>query len=233
MALIKQKGNMYDFVDFTWNVLAGACLHSCVYCSTNKLMKYPNTASKYSGELRLDEKYLKDNLGSDRFIFVCAQNDLFADGIDSLDIYRVIQVCLKFPENRYLFQTKNPSRFIDFAETFPENSVLGTTIESNIDWGVSKAPSIRKRVDAMEYLSQRGFETMITIEPILKFGLNELCYLIKKCNPSWVNIGADSGNNNLPEPSSEDVKALIEELERMGIKTVTKNNINRLLRKGK
>ena len=36
--------------------------------------------------------------------------------------------------------------------------------------------------------------------------------MIKFCHPQQVNIGADSGNNGLPEPSHGKIDALIEEL---------------------
>ena len=32
MPLNKAKGNMYPFVDYTWNVIKGECPHGCAYC---------------------------------------------------------------------------------------------------------------------------------------------------------------------------------------------------------
>ena len=53
--------------------------------------------------------------------------------------------------------------------------------------------------------------------------------MIKYCNPKQVNIGADSGNNNLPEPSKEKVLALIDELQKFT--TIhNKSNLKRLLK---
>lgn len=133
MALNKSKGNMYDFITHTWNPLAGECTHGCQYCSTNKLKKrYPAINSKYSGNLRLVEKELKTNLGKDNFIFVCAQNDLFAPDVSPLIIQKILSYCKSF-DNKYLFQTKNSFRLNEYFEYdfFPENSIFCTTVETN------------------------------------------------------------------------------------------------------
>lgn len=47
-------------------------------------------------------------------------------------------------------------------------------------------------------------------------------------NKEQVNIGADSGKNNLSEPSAEKVRALIDELSKF-TKVVQKKNLRRLL----
>ena len=70
------------------------------------------------------------------------------------------------------------------------------------------------------------YETMITIEPILDFDLNEFVEMLIDVNPTWINIGADSGNNNLPEPSPEKIIALINALPNIKIK----NNLKRLVK---
>jgi len=46
-------------------------------------------------------------------------------------------------------------------------------------------------------------------------------------NPVQVNIGADSGNNNLPEPSWEKIQQLVGILEKK-TRVVLKKNIKRL-----
>ena len=67
--LNKQTGNMYPWCDFTWNPIRGRCPHQCDYCYM-KIFKV--------GELRLDEKALKDKLGADRTIFVGSSTDMWA-----------------------------------------------------------------------------------------------------------------------------------------------------------
>jgi hypothetical protein len=53
--------------------------------------------------------------------------------------------------------------------------------------------------------------------------------LIQRCNPEQVNIGADSGNNHLPEPDKDKLLELIKELSRFTI-IHRKNNLQRLLK---
>jgi len=68
----------------------------------------------------------------------------------------------------------------------------------------------------------------LTIEPIMDFDLDKLVRIIKTAKPKQVNIGADTGNNGLPEPSKEKVLQLIEEIEKFT--TIhNKNNLKRLL----
>jgi hypothetical protein len=70
---------------------------------------------------------------------------------------------------------------------------------------------------------------MITIEPILEFGNPEsFARCIHSCHPEQVNIGADSGNNHLPEPSAEKIAALIEALRSHNINVHLKKNLGRL-----
>ena len=90
------------------------------------------------------------------------------------------------------------------------------------------APPPFERAESMYKIT--GYEKQVTIEPIIDFDLNEMVTLIKMCNPQQVNIGADSGNNNLPEPSKEKLLALIEELQKFTV-IDRKTNLNRLLNK--
>jgi len=227
MALNKSNGNMYPGFK-TWNPLAGECPHRCGYCSTNSLMRYPGVKSKYSGPLRLDEKAMKKTLGYDNMWFVCAQNDLFAEEAPFEIIREILFNCTRFPENSYFFQSKNPTKMIDHKAYFPKRSILCTTIESNRDYPDCNAPDMESRAYAMKHL--RGFfSTTITIEPIMDFDLNEFVNLLKFANPDRINIGADSKNNHLPEPSKEKLLALIDELKKFTV-IDRKTNLQRLLK---
>lgn len=211
MGLNKSNGNMYEFVTHTWNPLAGECPHGCSYCSTNKLKRYPGIVSKYSGEIRLHERELNTNLGTGNFIFVAAQNDLFANDVPIEYIKRIITYCSTF-NNRYLFQTKNPKRILDF--NLPKNSVVCTTIETNRWYPdiMNNSPYPKERAEAMQNASSL-YPVYVTIEPILDFDTDEMISLIKLFNPIQVNIGADSGHNNMPEPDEDKLITLIESLQ--------------------
>ena len=219
MALKKQKGNMYDWVTHMWGPIKGRCSHDCSYCYMKRWKLPP---------LHLDEKELKTDLGDGRFIFVCHTIDLFAADVPSAWIQSVLDKLCSYPMNRYLLQTKNPERFLDFLGLYPDGVLLGTTIETNRNIVKTKAPPVKDRAKFLGGLGKQGFETMVTIEPIFDFDLDELVELVLLANPEWVNIGADSKHHNLPEPSAVKVKDLIRAL---GKKTCVKlkGNLNRIL----
>lgn len=232
MGLNKSNGNMYDWVTHTWNPLAGECPHKCSYCSTNFLSRrYPVIKNKYSGPIRLDENQMKTNLGKNNFIFICAQNDLFAEDIPSEWIEKILDYCQKF-DNRYLFQTKNPERFKDYLynRVINEKSVFCTTIESNRWYKdiMKNSPSPFDRSPSVYDISC-AIDTYVTIEPIMDFDLELMLDIILACNPTQVNIGADSGKNGLPEPSKEKLLQLIEGLQEFTT-IAKKSNLSRLLK---
>jgi len=214
--LNKSKGNMYPWVNATWNVIKGKCPHDCSYCY---MKRYPQK------ELHFDEKELNTNLGSGNTIFVGSSCDMWARGVSNKWIERVVIHCSYFPYNHYLFQTKNPGRFIKFADVLPVSTMLGCTIESNRYSTFSDAPPALIRKEAMQELV---YPKMISIEPIMDFDLDDMVRWIQESNPEFVSIGADSGNNHLPEPSADKVKALIEGIRDFtGVKV--KDNLKRLL----
>ena len=214
MGLNKQKGNMYAFVTHTWNPIRGKCPHNCSYC----YMKVFNV-----GEFRFIESELKTNLGEDNFIFVGSSTDMWVKEAWSWWLDRILEHCGQY-KNRYLFQSKTPERFHWF--NFPDNTVLGTTLETNRSCGdISEAPPIGHRVAWMKELAS---PKMISIEPIMDFDLDYFTDWIEQIAPEFVSIGADSKGHNLPEPSAEKVQQLIEHLQ--GITTVKiKDNLKRLL----
>ncbi len=222
MKLNPSKGNMYDFVTHTGNAIKGKCPHGCTYCFVKRW--------KNQRDVRLDELELKGDIGSGKFIFIGSSCDMFAHTIPDEWIYKVLDYCSQF-DNKYLFQTKDPKRLIGWISYLPVNSVLCTTIETNRFYSdiMCDCPSPENRAYTMNELSHEGFDTYVTIEPILDFDVDELFELITICRPEQVNIGADSGGNKMPEPSVEKIMMLIEMLK--GFTTIhRKNNLNRLLK---
>jgi len=201
MGLNKSKGNMYEFVNHTWNAIKGICPHDCSYCYMKKWGNLRDT--------RLDEKELKTDLGSGNFIFVGSSCDMFADDIPYEWIEATLDHCRKF-DNRYLFQTKNPIRM--FGKFDGLNAVACTTIETNRWYPdiMQNSPIPDLRANAMSMLE---VDRYVTIEPIMDFDLYELVELIRECAPKQINIGADSGGHGLPEPSATKIMALVEALQ--------------------
>jgi DNA repair photolyase len=221
-----EKGNMYEFVTLMYSPIRGKCKHECTYCYVIDIAKRYNSPQK---DLFLDEKDLRKNLGSGETVFVCYTCDLFADDVPAEWIDAVLTHLNKYPDNRYLLQSKNPARMLDFSDLFPPDVLLGTTIETNrTTYYESKAPTFTERAEALAKLNKLGYETMVTIEPLMDFDLEPLVDLIVTANPVWVNVGADSKGHDLPEPSPEKVKALIDTLkEKTDVEL--KRNIDRIL----
>lgn len=224
-----KKGNMYPWAK-PWNPLGGKCPHDCSYCSTKTMMRFPEVRYKYSGDTRLFSSVNKNPGNKDgQTIFVCAQNDLFAKEVPDWMIKSVMLQCKKYSYHTYFFQTKNPARYLKYLPDFPWGSILCTTIETNRWYPdiMHNCPHPELRAAAMNRII--GFEKQVTIEPIMDFDLDEMVSMIKFCGPLKVNIGADSKNNHLPEPSKEKLLALIDELQKFTI-IDRKSNLERLLK---
>jgi len=221
MGLNKAKGNMYPWVDYTWNPIRGKCPHECVYCYMKRFPQKP---------LRLVEEELNTSLGCGNFIFVGSSTDMWAEEVPSGWIERVLEHCWKY-QNRYLFQTKNPGRFYEFLDLMPENVVLGTTIETNRDNSkISNAPFPFHRLRWMLPLrNYPRFKTMISIEPIVDFDFPAMARFIIAIQPEFVSIGADSKGHGLKEPSPIKVYTLILTLRKYTIEVRVKQNLKRLL----
>lgn len=227
MALNEATGNMFRFITHTWNTIRGECFHKCPYC-------YMKGIPSGQGATRYDNTAFRDNLKKNISIFVGSSNDLFADNISSEWIQKTIYYCSGF-DNHYLFLTKNPARYQEF--NFPKQNNLfdqlfadeskyrfGTTMETNRDYNkfMGKAPCTFDRAAAMP----KG--EFVSIEPIMDFDLNEFLQIINICKPEMVEIGADSKNNGLPEPSKEKIQQFIYELQPI-TKVKMKDNLKRIL----
>lgn len=213
---------MYGFVTHTWNPIKGICPIGCSYCYMKKWwprMKPP----------RIVENELKTDLGEGKKIFVGSGIDMFANEIPGEWIDRVLEHCKKYPENEYFFQSKNPERF-SCEHEFPKNTILCSTIETNRTF-YNITDDKYDKYDRYEWIRHiTEYKKMITIEPIIDFDTNIFIEWIKLINPVQVNIGADSGRNNLQEPSKEKIFELMASLKEAGITVHKKPNLKRLLK---
>jgi DNA repair photolyase len=233
------KGNMYDWVTHQHSHLGGECPHKCSYCYVD----HPDRgrASKYCGELRLIESEFKTAYGRENTIFIEHCNDLFCKEVPTGWITRILAHCYEYPENKYMYQTKNPARFLDFINILPPNSILGTTIETDSGQPdhISKAPSTLDRAEAMAEIrsyirggyirtSRPDIKIFVTIEPIMDFNVDILSRWITSIRPDFLNIGADSMGHGLIEPTFEKIIQLVERLRKNGVEVRKKHNLERL-----
>lgn len=234
--------NMYpDTV--TLNPIGGDCFHRCIYCYRNTMMsRSANVKNKYTGEPRLIESEMRKSLGKDKVMFVCSMCDLFAQDVPDNIIERVIIKCKSFPQNRYLFQTKNPVRMLNLLikqpDIFPRKMILGTTIETNrvktLYRGISKAPCPEERYKVMVEISEhrkfmpgKDIQVMVSIEPAIKSDIKVMVDWMKHIKPDYVSVGADSKSKGLVEPSKEQILILADCLEKF-TEVRLKSNLKRI-----
>lgn len=231
MGLKKSKGNMYPWVTHTHAHLGGECPHKCSYCYVaNPRYGRP---SKYQGELRLIDDEFDVNYGSGKTIFIENCNDMFCKEVPVEFIYKIYEHCYRYPDNVYVFQTKNPQRIIERPPALGVfKYMIGTTIESNRHYPeiMGNAPTPTDRINAMIGIKRldKNIKTFLTVEPVLDFDVDDLALKISLVNPDFLNLGADSKGHNLPEPSIDKIERLVDKLKEYGIELREKHNLERI-----
>jgi hypothetical protein len=135
--------------------------------------------------------------------------------------------------NRFLLQSKNPERFLDFAEylmPFKDKIVFGTTIETNRESPWSKAPATKIRHECMSYVHTFGFDTFLSMEPIADFDMKTMLLWVEDIQPKAVEIGYENYTSYLPKPMIEKLQVLYDRLMIMKIPVVLKANLTDRIR---
>lgn len=208
---------MFNIVSKTWNPVTG-CLHACRFCWARRLaeIKLKNYRRYRQGFVpRLNEEEFHAKFEEGDFVFVSDMGDLFGNFTPKEWILRVLDHVKKFPKTYFLFLTKNPSRYVNFIEDFPDNVIVGTTIETNkddlyLDNKISSAPIPSLRYESFKKLEWN--KKFISIEPILDFDTEIFLKWIEEIEPIMVYVGYDNYDNHLPEPPLAKTLKLIEAL---------------------
>ena len=214
---------MFKTITKTWNPFTG-CRFDCSYCWAKALSKgklaasYPNGFVPTFHPERVNRKF---KVGD--FVFVSSMGDISFIKLEDYD--QINTVILKFPETKFLLQTKHPDIFV-CGYPFPENTYHGLTLETNRLVPMSKAPSPENRYQIMTL--DKHPHKFLSIEPIMDFDLVILATWVMDINPEIVEIGADNYRNGLPEPSWDKVNKLIDILTLRGIKVIQKDGLERL-----
>jgi len=219
-------GNMYKDRKYSWALFVG-CRFDCSYCkpSFQAILKrwtkpYIDKDGNQKGcqlcyeynphfhEKRLNNKLPRTK--GDEFIWIGGSGDI--SFISDMHMKKILKKLKKYPDRTFFFQTKNPKWFQKWD--FPENVILGITLESNIYYPeITNAPTPYNRI--VDFINVIHPRKSITIEPILEFNQidNNFLYDILKINPERIYIGYDSKKNKLPEPSLYKTLLLIDELK--------------------
>lgn len=214
----------------TWNVFVG-CDFRCTYCNARKaaLTRFKHFARYKDGFApKLIEEELTRHFKPGQFIFVAYMGDIaFATREQFL---RILARIRDFPQTDFLIQSKNPKQLydwlVDWGITLPSNVYLSTTIETNRDYGLTKAPPPLER---FRYFTgyPHNFK-FLSIEPIMDFDLEEMVKWVTLMNPDIIEVGADNYHNNLPEPPWSKVEQLLEKLREICPNVVEKEGLERL-----
>ena len=205
----------------TYNPYFG-CLHKCYHngCWVKKRLAHRigrgiKCQLCYDFTPHLHEKRLLKVPREPR-IFVGAHCDQFGSWVPTEVIERVLAVCRENPKEMWFFETKNPRRYLKFLDQFPENTVLSTTIETNIPYSTevrgNTLPPKNRYLDFLQV--SKKFPRHVSIEPIMKFDLEILVLWMKVIKPVKISVGYDSLRNCLPEPTKQKTMTLIKELEK-------------------
>lgn len=205
------------------------CSLDCDYCAFERLVKLNKECPKCAVfEPHFHPEALNKNppqTKKDEFLTIGLSSDISFAKED--EMLAILDYCNKWKDRTFMIQSKNPLFFHTFD--CPKNLILGTTIETNKATfasktfkfnsyeEISKAPKPYTRFNAMYGLDAK---ITVTAEPLLDFDLDIFSKAIIDLRPDWIWLGYDSKpeRNHLPEPELKKTLALIDVLERNGIK---------------
>ncbi len=225
---MKEKTNMYTLSAGQVNPFVG-CGHNCVYCEDTfkrqtKRQGKKNCFRCYCFEPHAHPERLRQKLPKTKymqFIFVISSGDI-AFCRDTDYFRKIVSWVQSNPDKTFLLQSKDPKTF-NRITAFPENLILGTTLETNRDAlceGISKAPLPSQRY--RDFLEVKHDLKMVTIEPVIDFDTEIMLSWLENINPCMVWLGYDSRKHRLPEPELEKVKNLYWELGHRGFTVILK-----------
>ena len=196
-----------DWADMTWNPVTG-CLHGCEYCYARKIAQrfgretpdtrcymypvadkdmtpYPWGFAPTLHTYRLAEP---QKIKKPQNIFVCSMADLFGDWVPDEWIQTVFKACEAAPQHRYLFLTKNPSKWPGIFQAYGDKEIE--------NWWFGQSAETLRPVEYVWAVPKH----FLSIEPILSAPATELSLF----GTSWIIVGAETGNRKgkvVPEKS--------------------------------
>jgi protein gp37 len=137
-------------------------------------------------------------------LFLVAMGDLFCEWSQEDWIVSILNWCHNCKhEQNFLFLTKNPRRYLEIFDKYPElidsRFVFGTSIETTEDSQMKQylapsAPPPTSRFQAfhdfrIKYPNARRF---LSLEPVMNFDLHVMAMWITNLKPETVYIGVDN-----------------------------------------
>ena len=209
----KKKTNMYP--ERKWNISRfRGCNFKCTYCAFGNTLRRSKCTSCQAFDPHahlevLDRTPPKTKEGE--FLTMVLSGDIVY--ASDIEMKAAIAYCEKWSDRTFLVQTKAPHLFITY--NFPENVILDCTIESDLTYPYSKAPTVKYRQEIMASgpVQRQNNPKWITIEPIMGFSEGFADFL-KEIHPEVVYVGYDSKKHGLIEPSLGQTMKLIEQVKK-------------------
>jgi protein gp37 len=225
----KQGKDGIEWCTRSWNPVTG-CLHNCPYCYAAKIYK----RFKRSFEPAFHPEKLGEptKIKEPQKIFVGSTTDLFGNFIPDEWIKQVFDACEEAPQHTYMFLTKNPGRYEDICDGFPEQAhcLYGTTITCQQD--IYKIPNNTKPI--IDFLSIEPLLGAVDINSGMRWRKEHHSYIPGECvmQPErqtienhmlqWVIIGQQTGPGAV-KPKPEWVQSIIDQCRAAGVPVFVKS----------
>ena len=184
-------------------------LNEPVRDSEGKIEPYPADFYPTLHYYRMDEPQRKTK---PQTIFVCSMADLFGDWVPDSWIEEVFAACVKAPQHRYLFLTKNPKRYGALAR-------VGLLPQTDKFWYGSSTPTSQTPF----WWSDRH-NTFVSIEPMMEAFPSDGECPIKKVG--WVIMGAMTGPGSKDhQPKKEWIEPLVEDAQALCVPVFMKDSL--------
>lgn len=210
-----------EWAKWTWNPVTG-CLHECPYCYAKDIsMRYYNHFKPEFHEKRLEapqntkipEKRINES--GIHNVFVCSMADLFGEWVPIEWINKVFDSIEKNPQWKYLFLTKNPTRYLDLD--IPDNTWIGSTADTQLRMNniLDVFSKIKKKSNQILFISCEPLQEQIIIPKDIEIPFN------------WLIIGGKSvnGNRSPDQPQWGWVHSLYMTVKRFNIPVYFKPNL--------
>ena len=241
-----------EWCDRTWNAVTG-CLHGCDYCYARAIVrrfgknehgaltKLPPHIKEQAGcfellkrcgnpypfgflptlhHYRLDEPA---KIKKPKNIFVGSMADVFGSWVSSEWIAEVIKSCKAAYWHRYLFLTKNPSRYREFFKSpldYRSYMWFGAT-------ATDTGSFVHMSEELLCHHTNSGSKTFLSIEPIL--GEIDPLALKRVKYHHWLIVGAETGRRPGVVPEREWIANIVDACRAAGVPVFLKNNLRSCL----
>lgn len=159
-----------------------------------------------------------------RTIFVCSMADLFGDWVPDEWIQKIFAACDKASQHRYMFLTKNPSRYAELLNLLPKHRRPPNVAE--MWFGQSFTGAERNYTPLALPPWQYRFAS---IEPLLR-NLSRAEAMEIAATNEWIIVGAETGvRKGKIIPKREWVENIVEAAQITGMKIFMKDSLRELM----